>query len=420
MDTLAHPAVEADQAPKLFIARQPIVDREQRIHGYELLSRADESDNMLAAHSGNTDTALMFNALSNFGTDALFSDKIAFLNCTLDGLMGEHFEIVFPDRVVLEIPAVRGDVPAKIADIAGKLKNLRQRGFRIAAGLYADLPAYDSWLPLLSYIKVDLHAATDPVIKSLISKASMHKHLQLVAERVENRDQFANFFDRGFHLFQGFYFAKPQTVSAKIVNPAYANVLQLLDLVLKRADISELEAVLKRDPALSFKLLRYINSSGFGLMCEVTSFRHAVMILGYTKLFRWLTLLFASVRNGAIAPALARTCVTRGKMMELLAKQLMGPEDCDNAFVVGIFSTLDIMLGVTMEKALGSISLPEAVTEALLRREGQLGPLLKIVEASEQADLAQLEDIAFSQGLDANAVNGAHISALAWTETLGI
>jgi EAL and modified HD-GYP domain-containing signal transduction protein len=107
-------------------------------------------------------------------------------------------------------------------------------------------------------------------------------------------------------------------------------------------------------------------------------------------------------------------------MMELLAKQLMGPEDCDNAFVVGIFSTLDIMLGVTMEKALGSISLPEAVTEALLRREGQLGPLLKIVEASEQADLAQLEDIAFSQGLDANAVNGAHISALAWTETLGI
>jgi EAL and modified HD-GYP domain-containing signal transduction protein len=334
--------------------------------------------------------------------------------------MGEHFEIVFPDRIVLEIPAVRGDAPAKIEEHATKLKNLRQRGFRIAGALYADLPAYASWLPHLSYIKVDLHSATDAVIKSLLTKAAQHKQLKLVAERVENRDQFANFFDRGFHFFQGYYFAKPQTVSARIVNPAYANVLQLLDLVLKRADISELEEVLKRDPALSFKLLRYINSSGFGLMCEVTSFRHAVMILGYTKLFRWLTLLFASVRNGAIAPALARTCVTRGKMMELLAKELMGPDEVDNAFVVGIFSTLDVMLGVSMDKALGSISLPEAVTDALMRREGPLGPFLKIVEASEQSDLSALENLATSQGLDANAVNGAQISALAWTETLGI
>jgi len=412
---------ELGGAPTTYIARQPIVDRQQQIFGYELFSRTSEqAQSSTVHHSAATDTALMFNALSNFGTDALFGDKAAFVNCAIDGLSGEHFEIVFSDHIVLELPRVPGDDPAGIVAMAEQAKSLRQRGFSIALGAFGVTKAYAVLLPLVSYVKVDVLSVPAPAVEQIVRLAALHKNLKLVAEKIETSDQYRRHFDLGFHYFQGFYFARPQTVAAKVVNPAYANVLQLMDLVLKHAELHEIEEVLKRDPALSFKLLRYINSSGFGLMCEITSFRHAVMILGFNKLFRWLTLLFATVRNGSVAPALARTAVTRGRMMELLGHKLLSPDECDNAFVVGIFSTLDVMLGVSMEKALSSVQLPENVSDALLHRQGVLGPFLQVVEACENSDFETLEMLAMALQLDGAEVSEAHLHALAWTETLGI
>ncbi len=412
---------ELGGSPTTYIARQPIVDRDQQIIGYELFSRASEqAQSSTLHHSGATDTALLFNALSNFGTDALFGEKLAFVNCALDGLSSEHFEIVFSDHIALELPRVPGDDPALIAEMAEQAKTLRQRGFRIALGAFGVTKAYSTLLPLVSFLKVDVQSVPAPAVEQIARLAVLHKNMKLVAEKVETAEQFRRHLDLGFQYFQGYYFARPQTVAAKVINPAYANVLQLMDLVLKHADLSEIEEVLKRDPALSFKLLRYINSSGFGLMCEITSFRHAVMILGFNKLFRWLTLLFATVRNGAVAPALARTAVTRGRMMELLGRKLLSPDESDNAFVVGIFSTLDVMLGVSMEKALASIQLSENVTDALLHHQGALGPFLQLVEACENSDFENLEMLAMALQLDGAEVSEAHLQALAWTETLGI
>lgn len=420
--TAPRAAAAADaQGARTFIARQPVLDRKRELFGYELLSRADgEAQAASGLHTAASDTALMFSALSDFGTDTLFGDKIAFVNCALDALSGEHLEIMFAEHIVLEVPRIAGDTPAVIAPTGARLAELRARGFRIALGAWALSPAYAAWLPLASFIKVDTLAASDPLARAVLQLCAQNKALKAVAEKIESHEQFQKYFDLGCHYFQGFHFARPQTVSAKIVNPAYGNVLQLMDLTLKQAEVNDIEAVLRRDPALSFKLLRYINSSGFGLSCEVSSFRHAVMILGFNKLFRWLTLLFATVRNGSVAPALARNAVTRGRMMELLAQKMMNSEASDDAFVIGIFSTLDVMLGVPMERALGSIQLPEPVTDALLHRNGQYGPLLKLVETCERADVLELEMLAMMLQLEADDVSGAHIQALAWVETLGI
>ncbi|CAN5344608.1 EAL domain-containing protein [soil metagenome] len=409
------------QVAKTYVARQPLLDRKQELFGYELLSRTDaDAQSSAAVHTASSDTALMFSVLSNFGSEVLFGDKLAFVNCALEALSGEHLEIVFPERMVLEIPRVPGEDAAAITEIGAQIAKLKARGFRIAVGAYALLPAYSTWLPLVSFLKIDTLTASDALARAALQLSTQHKAIKVVAEKVESHEQFKKYFDLGYHYFQGFHFAKPQTVSAKVINPAYTNVLQLMDLVLKQAEVTDIEQVLKRDPALSFKLLRYINSSGFGLSCEVSSFRHAVMILGFNKLFRWLTLLFATVRNGSVAPALARNAVTRGRMMELIAQKLMEPDECDNAFVIGIFSTLDVMLGVSMEKALGSITLPESVGDALLARQGQYGPFLKLVEACERADIVGLENLALMLQLDGAEVTQAHLQALAWVETLGI
>ena len=144
--------------------------------------------------------------------------------------------------------------------------------------------------------------------------------------------------DLGVRLFQGFWFAQPQLVQARTIRPTQATIIQLINLVRQQASTDEIEALLKKDPTLSFNLLRFINSSGFGLSCEITSFRHAVMILGLKKLFRWAALLLTTSRAGGTPPAVGQTAVVRGRLMELLTAELLSPEECDNAFVVGVFS----------------------------------------------------------------------------------
>ncbi len=403
------------------IARQPIVDRKQQIVGYELFARdSATAETAPAQHSAETDSVLLFNALSNIGSENLFGEKLAFINCVVEDLKAEHLDIVFPDRIVLEVPRIYGDDAIGIAEVAAALKPLRERGFQLAAGPFAAASLYAAWLPFLSFIKADVQSISANVAVALQRKAEGHRNLRLVAERVETPEQFKTYFDAGFHYFQGYYFARPQTISAKVINPAHANVLQLMNLVMRQAELNEIELVLKRDPALSFKLLRYINSSGFGLMSEVTSFRHAAAILGYKKLFRWLALLLATVPGSAASPAIARTAITRGRMMELLAKDTLSAEDADNAFVVGIFSMLDVMLGVPMDKALAEITLSEPIVMALKNDSGVFGSYLQLVRAVEQRDFDNLDFLSSALGIQGWRVSSVHLAALSWVEQLGI
>jgi len=403
------------------IARQPIVDRKQQIVGYELFARESATAQQAPAqHSAESDSVLLFNALSNIGAERLFGEKLAFINCVVEDLKAEHLDIVFPDRIVLEVPRIYGDDPAGIAEVAALLKPLRERGFHLAAGPFAAASLYAAWLPFLNYIKADVQSLSANVAVALQRKAESQRNVRLVAEKVETPEQFKTYFDAGFHFFQGYYFARPQTISAKVINPAHANVLQLMNLVMRQAELNEIEQVLKRDPALSFKLLRYINSSGFGLMSEVTSFRHAAAILGYKKLFRWLALLLATVPGNAASPAIARTAITRGRMMELLAKGTLSDEDADNAFVVGIFSMLDVMLGVPMEKALSEITLSDPIVMALKDNTGIFGSYLQLTRAVEQRDFDNIDFLAMALGIQSWRVSSVHLAALAWVEELGI
>jgi len=205
--------------------------------------------------------------------------------------------------------------------------------------------------------------------------------------------------------------------AARGLNPAQAVIMQLMNLVTRNADIREIEAVLKRDPAISYKLFRYINSVGFGLGTEIHSIRHAVTMLGYSTLYRWLALLLATASNSDYAAPLMKTAIIRGRFAELLGASLLPKSEAENLFVAGMFSVLDRLLGQTMEEVLSHIPLSEALSEALLSRSGIYGPFLALAESCEQVDgrSAALADALF---LDAAQVNRAHLAALAWTQNL--
>jgi EAL and modified HD-GYP domain-containing signal transduction protein len=205
--------------------------------------------------------------------------------------------------------------------------------------------------------------------------------------------------------------------AARGLNPAQAVILQLMDLVTRNADIRDIEAVLKRDPAISYKLFRYINSVGFGLGSEIHSIRHAVTMLGYSTLYRWLALLLATASASDYAAPLMKTAIIRGRFAELLGVTLLPKNEAENLFVAGMFSVLDRLLGQPMEEVLTQIPLSEALCEALLSRTGIYGPFLALAESCEQADgaSAALADALF---LSADQVNRAHLAALAWAQNL--
>ncbi len=207
-------------------------------------------------------------------------------------------------------------------------------------------------------------------------------------------------------------------VTGQTMRPGQAVIIQLINLVRQQASTAEIEEVLKHDASLSFNLLRFINSSGFSLRTEITSFRQAVMLLGLKKLFRWAALLLATSRTGGVPPVVGQTAIVRGRLMELLAAELLPPEECDNAFITGVFSLLDTMLGMPMDKALGAISLPEPVVAALLLRRGPLAAFLELSIACESADEEAFSRAARELGLDNQQINWAHLQALAWAETL--
>ena len=396
------------------IARQAIVDAGRSVVGYELFDRSRRSDD----HTAASDAELLFKVLSHLDNEALTGKKTIFVNCTHDSLTGGHLELIQPERVILEIPPLDLNQQDQIESRLQTLVEVRQRGFRLAFNQAILTTAYRPWLALASFIKIDLSQVRAQDLADVIQRAQSSSQAQLIAEKVETAAQFEQVAALGVKLFQGYWFAKPTLVTGQTLRASQTTLIQLINLVRREASTSEIEAVLKHDPTLSFNLLRFINSSGFGLSCEITSFRHAVMLLGLKKLFRWAALLMITSRDGGAPPAVASMAVVRGRLMELLAGEVLGPEECDNAFVVGVFSLLDTMLGIPMDKALSAVALPASVVDALLMRTGALAPLLDLAEACESAN-----DEAFAKAADAlhlsnRQVNWAHLQALSWAETL--
>lgn len=402
--------------PPSLIARQPIVDRFHAVVAYELFDRSTAAN----AHDVASDISMVFNAMNDTGNDLAWGKTDIFINRTHQSLVDGHLDLVRPDKVVLEIGPVDGHGPAPIAALVRTLVELKDRGFRLAFNYTVAASAYAPWQPLADYVKVDLSVQTPDRLKPLVAALKARTNAVVVATKVETQEQFMTMASNGATLFQGFWVARPDVLKTKLVTPAQANVLQLFNLVRKEASTEEIEQVLKRDPMLGFNLLRLINSAGFGLSQKVTSFRHAITLLGLKRLFRWTALLLTASRAGGSPAVVGTTAVVRGRMMELLGADTMSQDACDGAFLVGIFSLLDDMLCMPMEQGLEMLSLPEPVDDALRGGDGVYGRMLTIVRASETNDERAFAAAAIALDYSNRHVNMAHMEALMWADGLSL
>ena len=232
-----------------------------------------------------------------------------------------------------------------------------------------------------------------------------------LARGVEDLAQFDACIREGFGGAAGWFFLRAGAPVKKL-NPAQAQTIRLLNLVRANAEIKQIEAALKQDVALSVKLLRYINSASFGLAVEIQSFRHAVTMLGYEKLNKWLSLLLVTSSKEPAAPALMQAAIARGRFMELAGRGCVDSSELDNLFIAGAFSLLDVLLGVSMETALADLHLPEPIGDALTAGSGPYAPFLALARAGEGADCDLFFALAAELQLAPGTINRAQLEAL--------
>lgn len=393
------------------IARQAIVNSQHVVVGYELFNRSRAA----TSHTAASDVILVFTALSHAGTEELVGKKLIFVNCTHESLAGGHLELLDPEKVVLEIPPLGHAAWDEVAARLPILQGLRERGFHLAFNHTVLESSYAGWLPLADYIKLDLSVLPPDQVAVLIGYARRHSRAELIAEKVETAQQYDMVSSMGVQLFQGYWFARPALVQAKLLAPGQASTVQLINLVRQQASTDDIEQVLKKDAGLAFNLMRLINSAGFGMTREVTSVRQAVLLMGLKKLFRWAALLLTAARNG-VPSSVGQTAVVRGRLMELLALETMSPDEAEQAFVVGIFSLLDVMLSMPMQTAMDLLCMPEPVASAVLKHSGPLGALLALAKACESSDDVMFDHAAATLQLTSQQINMAHLQALAWVD----
>jgi c-di-GMP-related signal transduction protein len=396
-----------------FIVREPLLDPKQRVIGFQLSWQNPEQKSVLSTEDLSSLMEFVAEQLNDEDAGFLLGDSVLFLEATPELLHADGLKLLSPKNTVLILS--KDDFTNQ--NTLELIKKLRQLGYGICMR-GADLSTLErSFFSQISHIEVHLNAANFAA-QAKVYAALKQSDVRMVARKVSSWQDFDACAALGLDSFVGKLHLIPRpNPSSKGLNSAQTTILQLMEMIRKNADVQQLEAVVKRDAALAYKLLRYINSAGFGLRTEVQSLKHAVTILGYSPLYRWLSVLLATASTSGSSPVLLETAIVRGRFSELLGQPFMSKTEAENLFVAGMFSLLDRLLGLPMEEVLSSIQLPDAVTEALISRSGAYGPYLALAEACELNSML-VGSLAESLRISPAEVNKAHLSALVWAKNI--
>ncbi|MGD9902549.1 MAG: EAL and HDOD domain-containing protein [Vicinamibacterales bacterium] len=392
------------------IARQPILDTRGQVYGYELLFRASREATAFE-EPGNASARLISDAVSGPGFEALSDGKRVFVNLSADVLLSDVTGLFDPERVVFELPAA---LPVT-DEIAAMCARLHAHGHALALDGYTTGSPTEALLPCARFVKVD---ALDTPLEDVaaITAGLLGRGLTVIAERVETEEAVVAAKAAGCSLFQGYYFCRPQTVSVKAMAANQLTQMQLVAALLRpNVPLSEIEELLKRDTTLSYRVLRTVNSAGFGLRREISSIREALVLLGLDQIRKWASLwTLASLNKGpsellTMTIVRARTCETVG--------QALGRAD-HGYFLLGMCSLLDALLGRPMDQVVEELPVTAEIRGALLGEPNHARQVLDAVARYERAEWLEASTAAAAAGLDEDTLPQAYLDALAWARTV--
>jgi len=368
-----------------YVGRQPILDQDLRLHAYELLFRHDPV-NQADFNSGDSATSqVLLNAFLDIGLERVANRRTVFVNLTRQFIVDAPM-VSFPhEHIVLE---VLEDI-AVDDSILDSLHSLKQQGFMLALD---DFILRDDTAPMVEfadYVKLDILALSDAELRRHVEALKPYG-VKLLAEKVETHSQYETCRTYGFDYFQGYFFSRPEIIAGRRPPSSGIAVIRLLSMVSDpNVSNEELERIIIQDGALSMRVVRFVNSAMMGLNRRVGSIREAIILAG-RKTIRDMSLLIAMARLASSMPELMVNAMVRARTCELLAGTYRMGASADVAFTVGLFSMLDVILGVEMPVLLAEMALGEEVEQAILERTGSYGEALQCALMLETGELTAL------------------------------
>ena len=398
-----------------YVARQPILNRNKNTLGYELLFR-DGERNAYPAHieSNRATYRLIVENFLSVGLNPSIPSSRCFVNFPYQSLI-RRLPLSLPkDKVVVEI--LETCIPTD--ELLEAVKELYQAGYMIALDDFTSTPEWERFLRYTHIVKLDIMQMGLDEACDLV-RAHQGKKFSFLAERVETEQEFQQAKEAGFKFFQGYFFSKPEIIKTKYISPEQVIAMELFQEVCKPdVDFQRVESIVAKDIALSYKLLRFVNTMSPRLEVTISSFRQALVYLGQDKLKMFVSLAVASYVSDKKPKELYGLSLQRAQFCQRMSRYQAFEGHQEQAFMIGLFSLLDALLDLSLENLVEQLPLCKSIKVALLRREGPYGTLLALEESFEHADWQQIDEHCANLGLNVEQVKTELTEARRWSHTI--
>lgn len=399
---------------EVFVARQPIFDRNQKVWGYELLFRSGATQAAFDGTDASSATAqVVSNGLLSIGLDKLLRGKQGFVNFGRDMLLQDWYSVLPKERTVIELTE---DIEPD-AEVLAAVRKMRAQGYRIALDDFVPGANMEPFIELADLIKVEMH--TPKAQQEDMLRDFRRRGIRMLSEKVETDADYRWALRAGYEYFQGYFFARPVVMSGKQIP---ANKLQCLQLIQEahraELDFTRLTSLVSRDVSFSYKLLRYANSAQFGRKAKIQSIHRALVTLGESGIRKWIAIAALPIMGEGKPAELITQTLVRGRFCELLG-QASGQGVEDQAFLVGLFSMLDALLDRPLEEALAELALAPSLDSVLRGQAPEksvLNSIYSLVRRYEMADWDEVERLAGRLGTAPELIGEAYRDALPWAD----
>ena len=392
-----------------FVARQPILDRYEKIFAYELLFRNGNETNYTSLDGDRATVDVISHSFLTIGMDTLTGGKRGFINFTANSLKSQIAYSLPKEHVAIEI--LENVEPDQ--DIIAACKQLKEAGYLLVLDDFVFEAKFWPFIDLADIIKVDFLNTDVQERRNIIHRVGSRK-IKFLAEKVETRDDFLQALKFGYYYFQGYYFSKPVIISGKIIPHFKLNCLRLMaEINNPEVNFEKINTFIKGDVSLSFNLLKFINSSVFGFKTKINSIKQALVLLGLSEVRKWASIIV--LRNiGEDKPdALIVNSVVRATFGEALAHKTIFKQQASNIFLMGLFSLIDAFLDRPLVEVLKELPLTNEIKRALLGEANQIRGFLDLILAYEKGDWTQFSLCAKKIHIDESQVPDIYLQALA-------
>jgi c-di-GMP-related signal transduction protein len=398
----------------VFVARQPIFRKNKKILGYELLFRDGVSEAFTGVDGDIATSKVLSNSFFSIGIENITGNNPAFINFTKDLLL-KQAPSLFP-KEALAVEVLEDLKPEE--DIVAACQELSRQGYTIALDDFFYESEMKPLIELADIIKFDFRASPLEKIREDIARLSPY-NLKFLAEKVETNEEFNAALGMGFEYFQGYFFSKPETLSGKDINSAQMNLLGIMAEANRRNfNFEKVETIISRDVAISYKLLRYINSAFYQRANTVSSIKQAMLLLGEKGIRSFLSLIAMTKLARNKPDELIRNSIIRAKFCELLGEKKGSGMNPSELFTLGLFSSIDAILDDSMENLMGKLPLSNELKDALIHKDGKLNDYLGLTKSYERGNWEDVSIFSNSIHADSHDLPQFFLKAISWADAV--